>query len=286
MPDATMPARPAYDIFRRDRPGWIPEWVGDDWDPHPYAYQTAKKRMPADRFHSLYVQILTEMLSPLLERLGLQAIIDVFIFYRDWEERKQRIAPDLLIAPVVELTPAQMLRSYDLDQEPLPLCVVEVTSASSQVRDRQSKGLLYAALGISEYLLLDIVHPDNPDRLREQIGISLWRLEDGVPQVVTPDAEGYLTLECIGVRLRAEGQRLVAQVVATGELLRTSRELAAALTEAEQSRLAAEQQATAAELARTTAEQQATAAEQRAAAAEAELAQLRAELARLRGEQE
>jgi hypothetical protein len=36
----TLPERPTYNIFRRDRPGWIPEWVGDDWDPHPYVYQT------------------------------------------------------------------------------------------------------------------------------------------------------------------------------------------------------------------------------------------------------
>ncbi|GEM_PF-5640272 len=62
-----------------------------------------------------------------------------------------------------------------------------------------------------------------------------------MPQVVAPDAEGYLTPACIGVSARVEGQRLVAQGVATGEMLRTARELAAALTEAEQSRLAAEQ---------------------------------------------
>lgn len=264
MTHATTPARPAYDIFRRDRPGWIPEWVGDDWDPHPYAYQTEEQLMPAGRFHSRYIQILAEMLSPFLERLGLQVIIDVFIFYRDWEERKQRVAPDLLIAPIVELTDAQMIKSYDLDDEPVPLCVVEVTSPESRTRDQQKKGLLYASLEVKEYLILDIVNPDNPDTLCDQIGVSLWRLDNGVPIEVAPDDEGYLTLECIGVRLRADGQRLVAQVCATGEMLRTARDLTDALTETEQSRREAEQ---------------------RAAAAEAELAQLRAELAKLRGEQ-
>ena len=95
----TLPERLPYDIFRHDRPGWIPEWVGDDWDPHPYAYQTREELMPAGYAHGLYIQMLAEMLKPLLERLGMRLFIDVFIFYRDWEGRKQRIAPDVLLAP-------------------------------------------------------------------------------------------------------------------------------------------------------------------------------------------
>ena len=59
----TLPARPTYDIFRHDRPGWIPEWVGDDWDPHPYAYQNDEELMPAGHAHGLYIQMLAVMLS-------------------------------------------------------------------------------------------------------------------------------------------------------------------------------------------------------------------------------
>jgi hypothetical protein len=61
----------SYDIFRFDRPGWIPESVGDDWDPHPYAYQTEEELMPAGRFHSRYIRTLAEMLRPLFSRMGL-----------------------------------------------------------------------------------------------------------------------------------------------------------------------------------------------------------------------
>jgi Uma2 family endonuclease len=281
-----------YDIFRKDRPGWIPESVGDDWDLNPYAYQTEEQLMPAGRFHGLYLQTLGELFNPLIERAELYLLFDVFIFYRDWEGRKQRIAPDALIAPAfTEIDDEQAARSYDLDVEPLPLCVIELTSPESQKGDRQSKRLFYAALGIHEYLLLDIVDEDG--RLRPQIGVEVWRLEAGNSVAVEPDDEGYVIIETIGARLRADNRRLVAQALSTGEYLRTNTELLAALEVAEQARLEAEQARLEAEQARLKAEQARLEAEQRAKAeaaarlqAETELLQLRAELERLRGSQQ
>jgi Uma2 family endonuclease len=260
---ATIPEKPGYDIFRRDRPGWIPEWVGDDWNPHPYAYQTEEQLMPAGRFHGLYLQMLGEMLRPLLERLHLYLLLDVFIFYRDWEGRKQRIAPDALIAPVfTELDDDQAARSYDLDVEPIPLCVIELTSPDNHTKDQERKPFAYALLGIKEYLLLDIVDTDG--KLRPQVGVTLWRLGERGYTVVEPDTEGFVTLETIGIRLRADGRRLVALVAGTNEQLRTAMEMQTALEETQQ-RAAAE----------------AAARKQ----AEEELERLRAELERLRGSQ-
>src|SRR5215208_3479368 len=97
----TLPLPPASDSMRQDRPGWIPDWVGDDWDPNPYAYQTEEELMLAGDEHSIYIQLLAEMLKPYLERSGLRLCIDVFLFYRDATGRKQRIAPDSLIAPAM-----------------------------------------------------------------------------------------------------------------------------------------------------------------------------------------
>jgi Uma2 family endonuclease len=263
----TLPERPAHDIFRKDRPGWIPEWVGDEWDPHPYAYQTREELMPAGHAHGLYIQMLAEMLKPLLERLGMRLFIDVFIFYRDWEGRKQRIAPDALLAPGGQQTFDDSLHKYDLDQEPVPLCAIEVISPGSREADLHGKRLFYAGLGIQEYLVLDV--EDGQERLLPQIGVSLWRMEHGIQLPVTPDDQGFLLLESIGVRLRADGRKLVAHVAASGEPLLTSPELVAALEAAEQAREQAEQRATAEAAARQQAEE--------------ELAQLRAELERLRG---
>lgn len=264
----THPEHLPYDIFRPDRPGWIPEWVGDDWDPNPYAYQTREELMPAGHTHNLYLITLAQMLAPHLQQQGRYIAVDVFVFYRDWEGRRQRIAPDALIAPTTELSEAQQLKSYDLDVEALPLCVVEVTSESSKASDWQRKRLFYASLGISEYLLIDILDDDNPELLKLQTDLYVWQLQDNPLVEAAPDQEGFLHLESIGVRIRADGQQLVAQVIATGEMLHTTTELREALAAEEQARREAEQRAV-----------DEASARQRA---EAELAQLRAELARLR----
>ena len=91
-----------------------------------------------------------------------------------------------------------------------------------------------------------------------------------MPLAVAPDAEGYLSLDSIGVRIKADGQHLTAHVAATGEPLRTSPELAAALEGAEQARQQAEQRADVEAAARKQMEE--------------EVARLRAELARLQSQ--
>jgi Uma2 family endonuclease len=257
--------RPTYDLFRPDRPGWIPEWVGDDWDPSPFAYQTREELMPAGRFHNLYLQTLAEILKPLLVRLKLIIAIDTFLIYRDWEGRRQRVAPDVLIAAAIDGDEWQRSGAYYLDDEPLPSCVIEITSPKSALADLNNKRLFYAWLGIHEYLALDVVQSEDPELLRDQIGVYLWRLIDGVPVAVPPDAEGFVLLESIGVRLRVDGRRLLLHVAETGEILHTVIELTALRVEAEQARVEAEQRAT---------------------SAETELARLREELARLRRETE
>jgi hypothetical protein len=209
------------------------------------------------------------MLGPVLGRMGLEVVIDVFIFYRDLEGRKQRIATYLVLASVTELGDEQKARSYDLDIEPLPPCVIEIVSPRSREYDLEQKPFLYAFLGIDECLVLDIL--GELGRVQPQIGVTLWRLGPEGMVVAPPDDEGFVTLETIDVRLRADGQRLVAQVASTGELLQSSTELLAALEESEQARALAEQRADAEAAARTQAEQ--------------ELERLRAELERLRGTQ-
>jgi hypothetical protein len=218
--------------------------------------------------------MLAEMLRPVIERLGMRLFIDVFIFYRDWEGRKQRIASDALVAPpTADSGSDEALHKYDLDNEPLPLCAIEVISPGSRDADTHGKRLFYAVLGIQEYLLLDV--EDDDERLLPQIGVSLWRMENGVQLPVAPDAEGFLVLESIGVRLRADGRKLVARVAASGEPLLTSPELVAALESAEQARQQAEQ-------ARQQAERRAADEASARQQAEDELARLREELARLR----
>jgi hypothetical protein len=226
-----------------DRPGWIPPEVGDDWDPNPYAYQTEEEMMPAGYQHNRYLQILTQMLEPYLQTLGCIVMLDVFVFYRDATGRKQRTAPDMLIAHSIELTEQQLAYSYDLDIQPVPSCLVEITSDTSHHKDFYEQPLLYASWGVFEYLVLDIV--DTQGLIRPQIGVYLWQLVDGHYQETTPDKDGYQVLHSIGVRLKANGRHLVAEVLETGEPLLTSAEKDGVIeaTEARERQIRAESEA-------------------------------------------
>jgi hypothetical protein len=196
--------------------------------------------MPGGRFYGLYLQQLAELLHPVLEQSGLMLFTDIYIFYRDWEHRKQRIATSALIAPFnSNLNDEQAAYSYDLDVEPMPLCAIELTSHQTHPTDARRKRLFFAALGIREYLMLDIVDQDG--RLRPQIGLSLWRLHDETLLAVQPDDAGYIALECVGVYLRMVGQHLEGQTIAGNRSLRTASELYAELEAQERARREAQE---------------------------------------------
>jgi hypothetical protein len=268
-----QPHQSDTDLFRADRPGWIPEDVEREWNSNPYAYQTRGQLMPGGRFYGLYLQQFAELLHPVLEQSGLMLFTDIYIFYRDWEHRKQRIATSALIAPFdSSLNDEHAAYSYDLDIEPMPLCAIELTSHQTSMADARRKRLFFAALGIREYLMLDVV--DQNGRLRPQIGLSLWRLQDETLLAMQPDDMGYIALECVGVCLRAAGQQLEGRTIDRGEPLRTASELHAELETQErarrdaQERLAAEMERREAAELRADSEAEARAAAEAAAVTE------------------
>jgi Uma2 family endonuclease len=321
-PATLIPLKPAV-APPLDRPGWIPAGMHHNWDPNPYAYQTEEELMPAGGLHGQLLGYLMELLRVTLKQRGLMLLLDVFILYRDENNIKQRISPDLLLMPLRDPPPS----AYDLDDEPPPLCVIEVTSPKSHRRDLEEKAPFYAGLGVSTYLVIDAITPRG--KPRAQIGLSAWRRS----RPMAPDAAGRLALPEMGLRIEARGRHLAFVDVVSGKLLFDMEDLLGALEQErrarrweQQARVIAEARAQEEAAARATAESQAqeeaaaravaearaqeeaaarataesqaqeeaaarAVAEARAqeeaaarAVAEAELAQLRAELARLRGE--
>jgi Uma2 family endonuclease len=219
--------------------------------------------MPAGGLHGQLLAYIVELLRHWLETRGLMFLVDVFLLYRDTNGRKQRISPDLLLMPFRFPPPS----AYDLDYEPPPLCVIEVTSPGSHLADLQNKVPFYLGLGIATYLAIDAV--TSSGRLRDPIELHLWRLISGRPQAMQPDPAGELMLPEMGFRVSARGQRLRFVDARTGEVAQDSGELLAALETERQTRMA---------------ERQARMAERQARLkAEAEAARLRAELRKLRG---
>jgi len=122
-----------------DRPGWIPPEIKDNWDTNPYAYQTEEELMPAGGLHGRLLAYILEILRNFIEAQGLMLLADTFMLYRDSKGTKRRISPDLLLMPFRFPPPS----AYDLDTEPPPLCVAEITSPKSRLNDLKNKLAFY-----------------------------------------------------------------------------------------------------------------------------------------------
>jgi Uma2 family endonuclease len=209
-------------------------------------------------------------------------VIGNMLMYYEAGNPLASVAPDVFVVHGVS---KEVRRTYKLWEEGrAPSVVIEFTSRSTRREDHVTKRLLYEALGIVEYFLCDPL----AEYLRPPL--QGYRLVDGEYTQLTPDEDGALLSQELGLRLLREGERLRLTHAMTGEPLLWPDELAAARRIDAEARQAAERQARADAEARRVAEHQARAeaearrtTEERAAAVEAELALLRAELARLRG---
>ncbi len=197
-----------------DRPGWIPPEIGADWDRNPYAYQTEEELMPAGGPHGQLSALLMAVLKPPLEERGLMLLPDTFMLYRDAWGIQRRTAPDLLLMP--KCFPAPSV--YDLDEMPPPSWVAEITSQKTHLSDLENKRVFYFNRGISAYLVIDAITPQN--KLREQIALYFWRGSGGGRHwEMAADKEGWLTISETGAAIRVSGKYLEFKDTATGDPL-------------------------------------------------------------------
>ena len=219
IPEAARQAyRPALKtkeaVRQADRPGWIPAHIIYDWDTCPYAYQTEEELMPAGGLHGQLLAYIMEILRLHLEDRERMLLMDTFMLYRDRKGVKRRVAPDLLAMPRRFPPPS----AYDLDTEPPPLAVAEVTSPKSHLKDLMGNVTFYAGLGVPAYLAIDAISPQG--RLRDPFELHLWRKTGGRIRQTQPDTRGRLLMPEMKIRVRAKGQRLVFTDSVTGRLLR------------------------------------------------------------------
>ncbi|MFQ5858457.1 MAG: Uma2 family endonuclease [Anaerolineae bacterium] len=222
-------------------------------------------------------------------------------------DREAYVSPDEMVVvaelpPDLVLSPTEGMGSYRVDETgPAPVLVVEVLSKRTyQQQDTSPTGkpVIYARLGVAEYILVDVTGeflPQrlllkrlNPDVLDEE-GRPILRQAQDIAWQDEQDPDGGVTSQ-LGFRLVIEDDGHVRVVdAATGwRYLRPA--------EVEAARQQAEQRATKEAAARQQAEQRAAEAQQRVAEAEQraaeeaairqaledELARVKAELARLR----
>lgn len=221
-------------------------------------------------------------------------IADMFLYYQEGNPRAC-VSPDIM---VVKGVVSRKRRTFKMWEEgAAPCTIIEVTSASTRSEDTVNKSSLYASLGVREYFLFDPLH--------EYLDEQLWgfRLSDEGYIRLTPNAEGGIFSQELGVVLQPDGDLLRAVDPATDDFIPTLDEALDRVEEvleqieqetsradreslrAEREAIRAEQEAVRAEQEAMRAEQEAMRAEQeamRADAAEAAVAQLLVEIARLR----
>ncbi len=124
------------------------------------------------------------------------------------------------------------------DEGVRPTFIFEVVSPRYRKQDRETKVVEYAQAMVREYVIVDR-RTYRRQVLDEVLG---YRLVGGHYQPITPDEEGRILCETVGLWISLQDGRLIMEDAQTGQRLKTSVELVA-----ENQELAAENQELAAE---------------------------------------
>jgi Uma2 family endonuclease len=110
------------------------------------------------------------------------------------------------------------------DEDVRPTFIIEVVSPRYRQADREIKVVQYARAQVQEYVIID----RRRQRGQELDEILGYRLVEGHYQPITPDEEGRIFCETVGLWLSFVEGSLVMEDAQTGERLLTSSQLAAA----------------------------------------------------------
>lgn len=142
-----------------------------------------------------------------------------------------------------------------------PSLIVEVVSPRYRKEDREIKVQQYARAGVQEYIVFDR-RRQRGQMLDEVLG---YRLVDGTYVPITPDEEGRILCETVGLSMGLHDGEVVMVDARTQERLLRAQELEQWAIQAQQQAFQAQQRASQAEQEKAQAEERASQAEQRVA---------------------
>ncbi|BAY78195.1 hypothetical protein NIES25_46660 [Nostoc linckia NIES-25] len=120
-----------------------------------------------------------------------------------------------------------------------PSLIIEVVFPRYRKEDRQTKVKHYAEAGVQEYLIID-QRKQRQQVIDEVLG---YRLVDGQYLPLTPDEDGRILCETVGLLIGLQDGRVVMEDAQTGERLLNSLELEQRAIQAEERATQAEQRA-------------------------------------------
>lgn len=209
----------------------------------PITYSTGDGRPVAETFLHLYAILTTlEVLRQYLEGQQATVLANQFLYYAPGVPTA-RVAPDVMV--IFEVEPGGRDNYKTWEEGQVPAVIFEITSASTQKKDREDKMTLYSLLGVQEYWLFD------PKGEWIQQKLQGYRLE-----TLVEDGEfvnRYTLIEDgmsqpLNLRLQVEGALIGFYRLDNNQKLLIPSELAAELEQERQVRQRSEQRATQAEL--------------------------------------
>ncbi len=168
------------------------------------------KPMAETGIHVLAIIWLHQMLRHhFRDREDVYVAANMYLYFAKGQPKKRR-APDIMVAKGVKGRHER--RSFKTWVEGVvPSCVIEVTSKQTNFEDLMQKKPAYKKIGVREYFLFDPLDEYLP---RQLIG---YRLVGNKYQRIKPNADGSLQSKELGLRMLADGTKLVLMDSATGE---------------------------------------------------------------------
>ncbi|WP_392483025.1 Uma2 family endonuclease [Nostoc sp. C110] len=164
---------------------------------------------------------------------------NLFIYYEKGYPESV-VAPDVFVVFGVENRDRRSYKTWEENNQ-TPNFILEITSKTTRSKDQGAKKGIYAFLGVREYFQYD----PTGDYLNPQLqGLQL--VDGNYFPVVTnilPDGTVSLSSQVLGLELRLESGKLRFYNPATGQILLTHEEEAAARQAAEEARQQTEQKA-------------------------------------------
>ncbi|MGB3692040.1 MAG: Uma2 family endonuclease [Spirulinaceae cyanobacterium] len=148
----------------------------------------------------------------------------------EWDTGQNDNCPDTFVAFGITNKNENRTRFIVKDEGVRPTLVIEVVSPRYRKEDREIKVVQYARAGVAEYVIIDR-RRQRGQILEEVLG---YRLVEDYYQPITPDEEGRIFCETVGLLMSLHEGRLVIEDASTGERLLSSVELEAAKNSAEQ----------------------------------------------------
>ncbi len=133
------------------------------------------------------------------EREDVYVAAGMFMYYEEGKPSACK-APDVMVVKGAGNHERRTFRTWE--EHTVPCVIFEITSKFSMVDDLVSKLKVYAQLGVREYVLFDPLHEYLPTQLLGH------RLEKDLYVNMTPDANGKLFSEELGLSLSVEGPYL------------------------------------------------------------------------------